>query len=392
MCFPVGFCASIKIPQDPDINKFVNYYLNEDYQWFLKALKRYSLYKGIVEKILKANGCPEELALLPIVESGYNGKAISKSSAVGYWQFIKSTAKELGLKINGYIDERRDIERSTEAAAIYLKRLYNIFKDWDLALAAYNAGEGYIIRTLQKTGLKSYWELRKREILRKETKDFVPKFYAVLKILKENKVMIPTNKTKLVKIHVPGGINLKDLSIYTGTSYRFLCEINPHLLRKRTPPFGAKIYVPNNLVNRTRYAVNIILAKRKAASLGIKFYRDYWRGYIVKKGDSLWKIAKRFDVSVDLIKTLNSKNTNRLKIGEVLLIPTKKLKRHIILAKPKEKSIVYSVSQGDSLWKISRVFGVKVNTLMKLNGVRYILKPGQKLKIVLEETEVGQKT
>ncbi len=391
--FSLHLHALDKIPQHPVIDKFVDYYLNEDYRWFIKAVERYYLYKSTVEKILKREGCPKELALLPIIESGYNGKAVSKSRAVGYWQFIKETAKLYGLNINRYIDERRDIKKSTKAAAKYLRRLYTIFKNWDLAIAAYNSGEGYLLRLIKRTKTKNFWKLLSTGKLRKETAEFVPKFYAVLKILKENKIKINHQKSLVLKeIYVPGNIKLSAISRYTNINYNLILQLNSHLLKEKTPPYGAEIYVPLETASKVIAAIDYIIAEEKAKSLGIKFYRGYWKGYVVRKGDSLWKIAKKFNVSVSLIKTVNLLKNNKLKPGDVLIIPSEKLKKRIILAKPEEKAIIYNVGNGDNLWKVSRVFGVRIGKIMKTNGISYILRPGQKLKIVLEDKSIDKRT
>jgi len=381
-----------RIPHNPAVNRFVKYYLHKDRRWFVQALERYYMYKPIVEKELRRENCPVELALLPIIESGYDGDALSKSRAAGYWQFMRETARIYGLKINRYIDERRDIEKSSRAAARYLKRLYHIFGDWELALAAYNGGEGYILRLMKKTGARTFWQLLSTGKLRRETAEFVPKFYAVLKIVKGKQVRVRFSPIKLKKIYVPGNIRLSAISRYANISYRLLSQLNPHILTGKTPCRGAEIYVPYEKAPRILSSLDYVIAEEKARKLGIRFYKGYWKGYIVKRGDTLWNIAKRFNLSISLIKTVNLLKSNRLKPGEILLIPSESLKRRIVLAKPEERAIIYSVGPGDNLWRVSRVFGVRIGRLMKINRTSYTLKPGQKLKIVLEVKPFDKRT
>ncbi len=381
-----------RIPHNPAVNRFVRYYLHKDRRWFVQALERYYMYKPIVEKELKRENCPVELALLPIIESGYDGDALSKSRAAGYWQFMRETARIYGLKINRYIDERRDIEKSSRAAARYLKRLYHIFGDWELALAAYNGGEGYILRLMKKTGARTFWQLLSTGKLRKETAEFVPKFYAVLKIIRENKLKIGQSKNSLKKIWIPGDINLSSISRYSNINLNLLQQLNPHLLKGKTPNGGAVIYVPFWAAPKILASLDYMTAEKKAKRLGIRFYRGYWKGYTVRKGDTLWRIAKRFNVPLSLIKTVNLIKDNNIKPGEVLLIPSNRLKSRIVLAKPEERAIIYSVGPGDNLWRVSRVFGVRIGRLMKINRTSYTLKPGQKLKIVLEARPGGERT
>ena len=141
-------------------------------------LSRSGKYMEMMKEILKGENIPEEIVFIPLIESGFSPHACSPASAVGYWQFIASTAKRYGLKINWWMDERRDPVKSTVAAANYFKDLYGMFGSWNLAMAAYNAGEGKILRAINKTNSDDYWSLLDTSYIRRETKDYVPKFIA----------------------------------------------------------------------------------------------------------------------------------------------------------------------------------------------------------------------
>lgn len=245
--------SSIDITKNPEVERFIRYYLHINRTFLEESLERYRFFGKIVEDTLEQEGLPRELALLPIIESGYNGDAVSKSKAIGFWQFIPQTAKIWGLKVTEHVDERKDIEKSTIAAAKYLKFLYNYYGNWELALAAYNLGRINLDNIIKKTGIRNFWELSRKGLLRKETREFVPRFFAVVTIVKENKVKLK-EFVDLVKFEPPTGVRLADISKWTGISYNLLKTWNPHLKKGIIPSEGANIYVPKELL----YVVKIV--------------------------------------------------------------------------------------------------------------------------------------
>jgi membrane-bound lytic murein transglycosylase D len=231
---------NIEIPDRQEIRRFVNYFL-ANRQSFENTLRRASYYMPIIVPIVQKHGLPEELALLPAIESAFNPFAVSRAGAAGLWQFIPSTARRYGLRVDGEIDERFDVIKSTEAAAMYLKDLYQTFKNWELALAAYNCGESCVAR---RTGGINFWETQ--NFLPLETKNYVPAFFAVLLLtrypekyglnINMEKIGLVVNKvqeeTKVEKVLTDK--NLKE-SVFR--------DLNPHIKGDKIPA-GTYIYLP----------------------------------------------------------------------------------------------------------------------------------------------------
>jgi len=231
---------NIEIPDREEIRRFVSYFL-ANRQSFENTLRRANYYMPIMIPILQKHGLPEELALLPAIESAFNPFAVSRAGAAGLWQFIPSTARRYGLRVDGEIDERFDVIKSTEAAAMYLKDLYQTFKNWELALAAYNCGESCVAR---RTGGINFWETQ--NFLPLETKNYVPAFFAVLLLtrypekyslnINMEKIGLMVNKvqeeTKVEKVLMDK--NLKE-SVFR--------DFNPHIRGDKIPA-GTYIYLP----------------------------------------------------------------------------------------------------------------------------------------------------
>jgi membrane-bound lytic murein transglycosylase D len=172
---------NVRLQLNADVNRYIEFFTGSGRPVFEKWLRRSGRYMKLFQEVLSREGLPPELAQLVFVESGFNIKARSVSAAVGPWQFLRSTARLWGLTVNQWVDERQDPEKSTVAAARYLKHLYGIFGDWPLALASYNAGEGALLRAIKRQGTTNYWDLR----LPRQTEDYVPQFMAVLAISRE---------------------------------------------------------------------------------------------------------------------------------------------------------------------------------------------------------------
>ena len=172
-------------PKNEKVDTFINYFKTKLKDRFAVWLSRSSRYLPIISKVFEEYGLAKELVFLPLIESGFSPYATSRAQAVGIWQFIKGTAIRYGLRVDNFIDERRDPEKSTVAAAKYLKDLYEMFGSWDLALAAYNAGEGKIMRIINSKGTSDFWEVITHKKVKRETKEYVPRFVAATFIAKE---------------------------------------------------------------------------------------------------------------------------------------------------------------------------------------------------------------
>ncbi|MCY4320971.1 MAG: lytic transglycosylase domain-containing protein [Bdellovibrionaceae bacterium] len=229
---------------NPEVERWI-YFFSKNQSSYLKLwLKRSYRYFPRMKKIFKAQGLPKDLVSMSLVESSLSPRAISSAKAVGYWQFIKPTALEFGLKINSWIDERQDFERSTQAAASYLYKLYIEFEDWLLAMSAYNMGENRLRGLIKKHQTSNFWKLYKKADFPRETSLYVPKILAANHILKRPSqyglknfvVLTPYNYDIF---YIPGGSNLKKISIETGISLKELKKLNPSLKKYKIPQYIA---------------------------------------------------------------------------------------------------------------------------------------------------------
>ncbi|MFZ6017007.1 MAG: transglycosylase SLT domain-containing protein [Nitrospirota bacterium] len=285
--------------------------------WLSRSGKYLELMKGI----LKEKDVPEEIVFLPLIESGFNPYAYSPKRAVGYWQFIASTAKRYGLEINWWMDERRDPVKSTVAAADYLKDLYEMFGSWNLAMAAYNAGEGKILKALNRTKTDDYWSLLKTRYIRRETKNYVPKFIAASLIansphdfgFEDLEYHPPLNYDK-VTIESP--VDLQVIAECAETTIEVIKELNPELRRWCTPPD-----VPEYTLRIPAGKKDVFLEKLSQIPEEKRFTVDIYK---VKKGDTFKKISKKTGIPVQVILDLNPlEKIMPLKAGAKIYLPPK---------------------------------------------------------------------
>jgi membrane-bound lytic murein transglycosylase D len=284
-------------------------------------LSRSGKYIELMQKILKENGIPEEIVFLPLIESGFNPYAYSRSRAVGYWQFIASTAKKYGLEINWWRDERRDPVKSTMAAANYLKDLYEMFGSWNLAMAAYNAGEGKILKALNKTKTDDYWSLLNTRYIKNETKEYVPKFIAASLIanspqnfgFEDIEYHPPLNYDKVT---IKSPVDLDVIAECSETSVEVIKELNPELRRWCTPPD-----VPEYALRIPEGKGELFLENLSQIPEEKRFTVDI---YTVKKRDTFKRISKKTGVPVQVILDLNSlEKIIPLKAGAEIYLPPK---------------------------------------------------------------------
>jgi membrane-bound lytic murein transglycosylase D len=350
----------------------------------------------IVERI-EARGLPLDLALLPIVESAFHPYAYSRSRASGIWQFMPKTGKGYGMEQNWWQDGRRDVLRSTDAALEYLTRLNRMFGgDWLLALAAYNAGEGNIMRAVEKNRRAGkptdFWSLK----LRRETSAYVPKMLALAQLLREQdkfalRFQPIANEPYFARINVDTQIDLALAAELSGTPEDELYQLNPQFNRWATDPKG-----PHTLLVPKANAAQFEESLRNTPHED----RVKWAAYTVKSGDNLGKIAKQFRTSADLLRSTNKIKGNNIRVGQQLLIPKAGSKSDVPgslvaslsprqkaelnrVASQRETASEYQVQQGDTLWSISRRHSMKLDELLALNELhsKSTLKLGQVLKV-----------
>lgn len=329
-----------------------------------------------VVRELEARDLPLDLALLPIVESGYDPTAYSYARASGMWQFMPYTARRFGLDDNWWHDGRRDVLRSTDAALDYLEWLHGRYDDWALALAAYNAGEGRVDRALSRSDDPDYWSLD----LPRETENYVPKLMAVRQILGEADRFafewpaVPNEPvTELVTL--PGQIELAVAAEMMGMPESELQRLNPGVRRWATPPDGPhRLLVPSDRVDRLREAI----AARDPDSLVT------WRRHRVRQGEVLGTIAERYGTRVAVLREVNDLRGSLIRAGQYLLIPVGAEAGAPPPSAPSAgPSGRYTVANGDSLWLIAQRLGVTVAELREWNDLApgAVIRPGQTLAV-----------
>lgn len=314
--------GGIPVVSNPNINFWITYYQTKGRHTFIKWLIRGESFKEIVIPILKQEGMPTELFFLAMIESGFNNKAYSKNRATGTWQFMKNTAKLYNLKIDYWVDERKDPVKSTIAAIRYLKDLYIRFEDWYLAMAAYNAGEGKIAKAIRLAKTKDFWQLCKTRYIKTETKNYVPKILAALTIASDPKkfgfefTINPNDKMPTTTIQINRPISLTELASKLGLSYNILKQWNPHILRDITPPLKKNAYY--NLRLSPLYVKKFEDIKHLLSTINISDVMIY----TVKKNDTVYNIAKKFKVRIaDILKHNPNLNPRYLAIKSKIVIP-----------------------------------------------------------------------
>ena len=300
-------------------------------------LKRSGRYEAMIRSRLRARGMPEDLVYLSLIESGFNPTARSSASAVGLWQFMAPTARDYGLRVDGYVDERRDPERATDAALRYLRDLYAHFGSWGLAAAAYNTGQGRVERVMKsETGKvrgdeNAFWLIRHR--LPRETREYVPLMMAAALIGKEPHKYGMEDVARWMplqvdSVEVPGGTTLRTLGEAVGASENDLARLNPHLVQRMTPP-GKPFPVRIPSGGAAAFATNwsrVHAAAERETELARAQTRARTRTasrstHVVRRGESLWTIARRNDLTVAQLKRANNLRASTVRPGQRLSIP-----------------------------------------------------------------------
>jgi len=284
-------------------------------------LSRSGKYLELMKDILKKENVPEEIVFLSLIESGFSPNAYSPAKASGYWQFIASTARRYGLEIDWWRDERRDPVKSTVAAANYLKDLYDMFGSWNLAMAAYNAGEGKILKALNKTKTDDYWSLLKTNHIKSETKDYVPKFIAASLIANSPQTFgfddleyHPPLNYDLVTVGSP--VDLEVIAACAETSEAMIKELNPELRRWCTPPDVREytLRIPEG-------KKDVFIENLSKISEGERFTVDV---YTAKKGDTFKAVSKKTGIPVQVILDMNDmEKIMPLRAGTTIYLPPK---------------------------------------------------------------------
>jgi membrane-bound lytic murein transglycosylase D len=370
-------------------------------EFFIESYKRSGRYRDEIVNALKKAGLPEELSWLPLIESGFKVKALSCARALGLWQFIPSTGYKFGLNRDNWIDERLDPDKSTAAAISYLEELHQIFGDWTTVLAAYNCGEGRVLRKIneQKINyLDNFWDLYEK--LPRETARYVPRFLATLHILNDPEEYAitleePDKPIPYEVVTIEKQVNLDTVAGKLDIPAKELAVLNPELRRNVTPDFPYAIRVPMG-------KGEILLAKiadvpewstpKRAAD--IPEWSSSKKTYVyhkVRKGETLSVIARKYRTSVqNIIQANNIRKKNFIQYGQKIKIPVAggKAPKSLARGAPALHNGKYVVRKGDSLWLVARNFNTTTKELCRLNNLSSTrLHVGQELKITKEKSQ-----
>ncbi len=387
-----GLHDEIPIILNTYVEKEIKRLIGPERNFFEQSLERSQRYRPFIVSELKKSGLPEELSWLPLIESGFKIRALSRARALGLWQFIPSTGYKFGLSRNYYIDERLDPEKATRAAIAYLKELHNLFGDWTTALAAYNCGESRVLRIIRKQKinyLDNFWDLF--QSLPRETSRYVPRFLATLHIInnleKYNiKINKPLSPIKYKISEIKKQVTLKDIAKEIDVSSKMLKDLNPELRYALLPPETYQLKIPEEKTQLFLSKIDKIKTTYSPPPMYV-FHR-------VRKGDTLSAIARKYKTSIRTISSANNINRRHTIIaGKVLKIPSR---NHIVSNKPiashpiePGKTLRYTVRSGDNLWIIARKFGTTTKTIMLVNKLSNTeLSIGQKLYITSSKDQI----
>ncbi|NLX19935.1 MAG: LysM peptidoglycan-binding domain-containing protein, partial [Desulfobulbus sp.] len=390
------------------INKQVLYYLElfqgKQRNYFSQWLARSTIYRPYIESELKKAGLPLDLVYLAMIESGFNPSAYSPANACGLWQFIAGTGTRYGLRIDSWVDERREPEKATKAAARYLSNLYNQFGDWHLAVAAYNAGEGKIDSAMKTYNAKDFWEVAVSDGIFMETKRYVPKLIAAI-IIARNPEHYGFKNTQYMKpgqyevISVPGGSSLDAVASIANTSVKTLRSLNNELRKNQTPP-------------HQKYALRIPVGTKGLIAANIDKLRPVtttvFITHVVKKNETLTSICKKYNTNKTALLKANNLRSARLPQGLRLRIPSTSTK-YLIAQKdqqpvgriaiadkkskqPQQAATTYTLKSGDTLASVAKKHQIPLKNLLALNKLeaKSIVRQGQ--QITLRSASSPQKT
>jgi membrane-bound lytic murein transglycosylase D len=364
---------------------FMTYFQTRGRESFSIWLARSGKYIPNMKVILQQRGMPTDLVYLAMIESGFNVKARSHAAAVGPWQFIKPTAKRYGLRVDSWVDERMDPNKSTEAAANYLGDLYAMFQNWELAAAGYNCGEDRVQNAIDKYQINDFWQISEFT-LPKETKNYVPKLMAALIIARDPAkygfVGISYHEpVPYETIRVAPQKSLSEVARVIGVSPTKLKELNPALIHDATPPGNPyPIHVPPGYASIVTQK-NQQIASLKNVNPQIARSSGTFR-YKVKRGDSLGKIAGKYGTSVSKIKRANGLKSSTIRVGQRLKIPGRYTKTTYASSSNATSTVKYKVKSGDTLGVIAARHRVSSSSIRKANGLKgSLIRSGQVLTI-----------
>ncbi|MCX5875120.1 MAG: transglycosylase SLT domain-containing protein [Deltaproteobacteria bacterium] len=306
------------LKMNDQVEYYLDFFTNRHRKTFARWLARSARYLPMIKEEFAKAGLPMDLAYLPMIESGFNTTVSSRASAVGTWQFMRATGQNYGLKVNNYVDERRDPVKSTKAAAAYLAKLYKQFDSWHLAVAAYNAGEGKISRAMKQSDSDDFWEIAQSQYIHSETKLYVPQLIAAIMIAKDPEKygfdrLDWDEPLDYEIVNVPCGTPIKAVALACNLPDEEILALNRHLSKSITPPSEADypLRVPQGkkeLVIKNLPRVHTVMVTE-------------FNTHEVKRGETLTTISKKYKLSKTTLLKANNLEQERLSLGQHLRIP-----------------------------------------------------------------------
>ncbi len=365
-------------------------------------------YMPIFEETFSKYNLPDELKYVAIIESALNPVAVSRAGAKGMWQFMTKTAKSYGLEINSYVDERLDPFKASDAAARYLEDSYKLFGDWNLAISSYNCGPGNVNKAIRRGGGRDFWKVY--DYLPRETRGYVPAFVGAMYAIRYSKEygLTPSNVHMPVQVdtfEIRKNLHFQQVSDLVGISVEELENLNPQYIKDIVPgnskpyilriPFNySSAFIANEDSLYTHRAEELFnpqtLESVKSSSASSSTGERV--AYKVKNGDNLGKIAARYRVTVNQLKSWNHLRSNTIRVGQTLYIyrsggpsPASAAAKTQTTGKTSStatgQGTTYKVQKGDSLYKIAKKYGTTADRLMEYNGIGSSLRIGQVIKI-----------
>ncbi|MEE3079227.1 MAG: LysM peptidoglycan-binding domain-containing protein [Bdellovibrionota bacterium] len=354
---------------------WIKYYSKREKKRFTRHVNNGQVYKNVIDQILDYHELPRDLFFVGLIESGYNTFIKSRASATGPWQFMSGTARDYGLKVNSSVDERSNIVKSTHAAAGYFKDLYNIFGSWELALCAYNAGPNRIIRAIKKGNTRDYKELVKKRLIPKETIYYIPKAMAAKAIYKNPKKFgFKFTKTKksafefVESVTVKGSFDTHKLASNYKVPHKLFRKLNPELRKRWVKNRKMTVFIP------TKKATHFAGIFKKEERIDYSRSSRNHTVYKVKRGDNLSTIARRLGVRLSTLKRINNIRGSKIFVGQKLVIKKSHSSRRV--------NTTHIVRRGENLSRIARKYRTSIRSLKRLNGLRSSkIMVGQRLKV-----------
>lgn len=424
------------------VSQFINFFMVRRPSFTKQMLEKKEFYFPVFEKYLAKYNMPDELKYLSLLESGLNPKAVSRAKAVGLWQFMPVTGREQGLTIDEYIDERMHIEKSTDAACRYLRTLYNMFGNWDLALASYNSGPGTVRRAIRRSGSSDYWSIH--SFIPADTRTYVPQFIAIMYMMNYSAEhgIFPENTIYPIatrSIYTNGYFDLKKFSELSHIDYEKIKFLNPHIKKDILPAYlhNFEIKLPSSdlahydmnqgdilaqasiqpyvvptttagVIYNAEPIAQIVYPQAQESNIvediepvqttvkpkKVAVNRTVRKSHKVRRGENLSQIADRYNVTMAEIKKWNKLRSSKIMAGQVLKInvsETKYIQQSSSVASSQKSSSsskksgsksFYTVKSGDTLWSISQRNNLTINEMKRLNNLRgNTVKVGQRLKV-----------